>query len=409
MSAIWSLLRHDAPARRFLVAYGQSSLGTGAGYVAVLALAYSRWQSPWSVPLALAAETIPVMLLGPLLGALADRLPRRGCLVASDVLRTVAFAGIAFVPSFPALIAFILLAGVGFGLFNAAALATLPSLSAPERQATATSLYSALGEAGYVLGPVLAVPLLVTGDGTAIAAVNALSFGLSAVLLAGLPRQAAPQGDAEAPPSLVRSAIDGLRTAWQIPGVPALMTATTIFVLVFCTMNAGELLLVRSALHAGNDAFALLVAASGIGIVAGALLAGGDGPDDLFRRRYLVGLVAASGGLLAAGVAPSVAAAVTAFIVAGAGNGYAVASERVLLQRWVPDELRARVFGAKHAAISTAMVVSYAVSGALLAIVGPRAVFVGAGVAGLLAAAVAVRLLREVTKQTNVAAGPVVA
>src|SRR4051794_30993375 len=130
MRAIWSLLRHDAPARRFLAAYAQSSLGTGAGYVAVLAIAYARWDSPWAVPLALAAETIPVMFLGPVLGALADRMPRRTCLVASDVLRTVAFAGIALVPSFPALIAFIVLAGVGYGLFNAAALATLPSLSA---------------------------------------------------------------------------------------------------------------------------------------------------------------------------------------------------------------------------------------------------------------------------------------
>src|SRR4051812_17691444 len=195
MSAFWSLLRHDAPARRFLAAHAQSSLGTGAGYVAVLAIAYARWDSPWAVPLALVAETVPVMLLGPLLGALADRMPRRGCLVASDVLRTVAFAGIAFVPSFPALVAFIVLGGIGFGLFNAAALATLPSLTAPERQATATSLYSALGEAGYVLGPILAVPLLVAGGGTAIAAINAVSFGISAVLLAGLPRQAAPESE----------------------------------------------------------------------------------------------------------------------------------------------------------------------------------------------------------------------
>jgi MFS family permease len=408
MSAIWSLLRNEAPARRFLVAHAQSSLGTGAGYVAVLALAYSRWESPWAVPLALAAETIPVVLLGPLLGALADRMPRRGCLIASDVIRTVAFAGIALVPSFPALIAFVLLAGVGFGLFNAAALATLPSLSTEERQSTATSLYSALGEAGYVLGPIMAAPLLVAGGGGAIAAINAATFAISAVLLTGLPRAAAP-ADAEAPPSLVRSAIDGLKAAWQIPGVKALMIATTIFVVAFGAMNAAELLLVREALHAGDDAFALLVAASGVGIVAGALLAGGNGPDLLFRRRYLIGLVAAAGGLLAAGFAPSVPAALTGFVIAGVGNGYAVASERVLLQRWVPDALRARVFGAKHGLVATAMLASYAVSGSLLAVVGPRAVFVGAGAAGLIATAIAVWLLRELSQARRVAQAPVTA
>jgi hypothetical protein len=286
---------------------------------------------------------------------------------------------------------------VGFGLFNAAALATLPSLSAPERQAAATSVYSALGEAGYVIGPVLAVPLLVAGGGTAIAGINAASFALSAILLAGLPRIAAAEPEkGQRAPSLVRSAIDGLRAAWEIPGVPALMFATTVAVLAFGAMNAGELLLARNALHAGNGAFSLLVAGSGVGIVAGALLAGGDGPDSLFRRRYLAGLAMASVGLLAAGLAPAVGAAVAAFVLAGAGNGYAVASERVLLQRWVPDALRARVFGAKHAMISTAMLTSYTVTGGLLALVDVRIVFVGAGVAGLLAATLAVRLLRGV-------------
>lgn len=395
MAALWTLLRRDAPARRFFFAYGQSSLGTGAGYVAVLAIAYGRWESPWAVPIALIAETIPVILLGPVLGALADRIPRRTCLIASDVARAVAFAGIALVPSFPAMVAFIILAGAGYALFNAAALATLPSLTAPERQATATSLFSAVGEAGYVVGPLLAVPLLISSGGETLAAANAVSFAVSAVLLFGLPRVPRAAGvPGERVPSLVRLARDGLRTALQIPGVAALMIATTIAVIAFGAMNAGELLLVRDALGAGDGAFALLVAASGVGIVLGALLAGGDGADRVFRRRYLTGLGVASLGLLGAAIAPDVPAAAAAFLLAGAGNGYAVASERVLLQRWVPDELRARVFGAKHALVSGAMMGSYALAGVALGLLDVRVLFLVAGLAGLVAAAIAARLLR---------------
>jgi MFS family permease len=394
MPAIWSLLRRDAPACRFFAAYGLSSLGTGAGYVAVLVLAYARWRSPWSVPLALIAETVPIMLLGPVLGALADRFPRRTCLVASDLLRAGAFAGIALVPSFPAMLTFVVVGGIGFGLFNAAALAALPSLAAPERQATATSLFSALGEAGYVIGPLLAAPLLVAGGGSAVSGANAVSFAISAALLAGLPRATGAEAPAEGRgPSLLRQAREGLGTALRIPGVAALMVATTVAVVAFGAMNAGELLLARHGLHTGNAGFAVLVAASGVGIVVGALLAGGEGDDGVFRRRYLIGLAAASGGLLAAGLAPGLAAAAAAFLLAGAGNGYAVSAERVLLQRWVPDELRARVFGAKHAMVSTAMMASYAVTGALLSVIGVRVLFVGAGAAGLLATVLAVRLL----------------
>jgi MFS family permease len=395
MPAIWTLLRRDRHARRFFLAYAQSSLGTGAGYVAVLALAYSRWESPWSVPLALIAETVPVIFLGPILGALADRMPRRTCLVLSDALRAVAFAGIAFVPSFPAMLAFVVLAGAGYALFNAAALAALPNLTAPERQSTATSLFSALGEAGYVVGPLLAVPLLAADGGGAISAVNAASFAMSAVLLLGLPCGHPESDEGSRATSLVTLARNGLGTALRIPGVGALVVATTIAVIAFGAMNAAELLLVRDALDAGNGALSVLVAASGVGIVAGALLAGGDGPDTQFRRRYLLGLATASTGLMVAGFAPDVPTAAAAFLLAGAGNGYAVASERVLLQRWVPDALRARVFGAKHALVSGAMLASYALTGAALAIVDVRLIFAVAGLAGLLATGIAVRLLRR--------------
>jgi MFS family permease len=339
------------------------------------------------------------------LGAIADRTPRRTCLVIANVLSAVAFAGIALVPSLPAMLAFIVVGGAGFGLFNASALAVLPSLTAPERQATATALFSAIGEAGYILGPVLAVPLLVTGGGEVLAAANAVSFAASALLLAALPRIAMATdaaGEAERSPSLLRQAREGLATAWKIPGVAALMVATTVAVMAFGVMNAGELLLVRHGLHAGNGAFSLLVAASGLGIVVGALAAGGDGNDSVFRRRYLMGLAMASIGFVAAGLAPGVPAAAAAFLLAGAGNGYAVASERVLLQRWVPDALRARVFGAKHAMVSSSMMASYALTGAVLAVLDVRTVFVAAGVAGLLACAVAVRLLAGVATSAAV-------
>ncbi len=46
MRSIVGLLRGDRQARRFFLAYGQSSLGTGAGYVALLLVAYQRFHSP---------------------------------------------------------------------------------------------------------------------------------------------------------------------------------------------------------------------------------------------------------------------------------------------------------------------------------------------------------------------------
>ena len=73
MSAIADLLRREPTARRYLGGYALYCLGTGAGYVALLLVAYNRFRSPWAITLVLLADLVPAMVAGPLLGALADR------------------------------------------------------------------------------------------------------------------------------------------------------------------------------------------------------------------------------------------------------------------------------------------------------------------------------------------------
>ena len=85
-------------ARRFFLAHAQSSIGSGIALVGLPLLAYERFHTPWALTVVLLCELFPAVALGPVLGALADRLPRRTCLVAADVLRLGAFAALAFVP-----------------------------------------------------------------------------------------------------------------------------------------------------------------------------------------------------------------------------------------------------------------------------------------------------------------------
>src|SRR2546423_15543670 len=89
MPRILGLLRGEPRARRFFAAYAQSSLGNGAGYVALVVLAYDRWHSPWAITLVLMADFIPAMLLGPLFGAVADRSFRRRLARLSDLMRAM--------------------------------------------------------------------------------------------------------------------------------------------------------------------------------------------------------------------------------------------------------------------------------------------------------------------------------
>jgi MFS family permease len=385
MTAALALVRGDRQARRFFAAHTQSSLGSGAAYVALLLLAYNRFHSPWAITLVLLADFLPAIALGPLLGAAVDRFGRRRCAVIADAARALAFAGIFFAPSFAFTVALALVAGIGTALFKPAVLAGLPNLVDDERLPAATSLYGAIADLGHTLGPALAgAALLVTGPRELLLA-NAITFALSAVLVAGVDLGAPAASDGRRP-SLIAEAREGVSVTLRMPGIRTLLIGSSLAVLAAGMTNVGELQLATVSLHAGDAGFSIFVALSGIGIVAGSLAAGGGGEAASLRRRYLLGLVAMAAGMLVAGLAPVFAAAAVAFVALGGGNGLASVTEQLLVQRTVPDELLGRAFGVKSALISSAFAASLLLGGLVTSLVGPRVLFAIAG-AGLLCAA----------------------
>ena len=94
------LLRHEPRARVFFLRSGSVRARHRRGVRRSAAVAYERFDSAWAISLVLLADLVPAMLLGPVFGAAADRWSRRGCMVVADVLRAVAFIGIALVDGF---------------------------------------------------------------------------------------------------------------------------------------------------------------------------------------------------------------------------------------------------------------------------------------------------------------------
>ena len=394
MTAALSLLRAERRARRFFLAHTQSSLGSGAAYVALLLLAYDRFRSPWAITLVLLADFAPAIALGPLLGAAVDRFGRRRCAVIADAVRALAFAGIWLASSFPLTVALALLAGVGTALFKPAILAGLPSLVDDERLPAATSLYGAIADLGHTLGPALAGgALLITGPRVLLLG-NAITFAVSALAVARIDFGAAGSGSRRR--SLVAEARDGISVTMRMPAIRTLLIGSSLAVLAAGMTNVGELQLAKDSFGAGNAGLSIFVALSGVGIVAGSLVAGGAGGAGGLKRRYLLGLVAMSGAMLAAGLAPLFALASVAFAALGSGNGLASVSEQLLVQRTVPDELLGRAFGVKSALISGAFGMSLVLGGLVTSLAGPRALFAVAGAGLLLAVAwSSVRLRNE--------------
>ena len=385
MSRAIELLRHERRARVFYAALAQSALGTGAAYVALLVIAFDRFdESAWAVGLVLFADLVPAMLLGPLFGAAADRWSRRTCLVVADFIRAAAFLSIALVDGFIPTVLLAMVAGVGTGLFTPAALASLPSLVHESRLPAATALFGVIADLGFIVGPALAAGLFLLGGAETILMANAVTFAISGVALLWLRFGAAPQAEpTEARKGLLREARDGLGAVMAMAGLRAVIGASGAMLLFAGLFNVAELPFVRDDLDAGDAGFAILTAVYGLGFVGGSLSGSKGGEPADLKRRFLIGLAVVSVGFVACGAAPGALVATLAFALAGVGNGLILVYERLLIQVTVPDRLMARVFGVKDGLTAWAFAVAFLGAGGLVEAFGARAVIVAAGAGGL--------------------------
>jgi MFS family permease len=392
----FQLLKDDRRARFFFFALAQSAVGTGAGYVALLLIAYERFESPWAVGLVLFADLLPAMLLGPLFGAAADRWSKRTCLIVADVLRAAAFVGIAVVPSFEATIALAILAGTGTGLFTPAGLSVLPSLVGEQRLPAATALYGALADLGYTVGPALAAGLLLVLDPAGLTAINGASFGLSAVVLAFLRFGATPRAEPhEQPASVLLEAWRGVATVATMPIVRVVLLASSAALFCGGLFNVAELPFATRELEAGDAGFSILVALFGLGFVIGSLSGAGGGALPQLRARYELGLLLMALSLVGLALSQVLWVAGLAFTAAGIGNGAMLVYERLIIQNATPEKLQGRVFGIKDSLTAWAFAVAFLSAGGLMDLAGLRPMLFlagGVGIAVWLGAAVALRL-----------------
>lgn len=374
------LLRNERGAGRFFAAHAQSSLGTGAGYVALVVLAYERYRSPWAITIILLAEFLPGMVLGPLFGAAADRWSRRWCAIAADVIRTLAFVALAFVDDFGATIFFALVAGAATGLYRPAILAALPGLFSRERASAATAVYSSITDLGYTVGPALAALALLLAGPESVMLVNGLSFAVSAGVLLGLDFGSAPLRDfSDEHPSLLREAIEGLRDTAARPGIRTVILASSAIVMFAGLFNVGELLLAERELGAGGAGYSILVAVYGGSVALGSLVGSRGGSIATLTRNFTAGILLVGVGMLGAGLAPNLGVALLTFAVAGLGNGLVLVHERLLVQRTVPDAHLGRVFGVAETLGSWAFCASFVAGGAVASLLGTRPLFLVAG------------------------------
>jgi MFS family permease len=379
----------DASSRRFFAAHAQSCLGSGLAYVALPLLAYDRFGSAWAVVAVLLPDLLPAVVLGPVIGALVDRWGWRPCALLGDAIRCLAFLLLLFGSSIGLMIGGAALAGVGTALFGPAALAGLPQLAPGDRRPAAMGLFGALDDLGLTLGPAIAAMLLFVLPTDGLLALNAVSFAISGLLIAGIrTSRTAEQARADRGPSVWAEARAGVRELAGRPEVRALLGSSTAAVLCIGMTNVGEVILAREVLGTGGSGLAVLMTAGGVGTVAGSLAARFKVAWE-WRRAYQVGLGCMAFDLLACATLPSFWLLVPVFVIGGFGNGFALVHDRLLLSHAAPESMHGRLFALQKACTSLGFAVSFLSAGAMIAFGGVQIAFLCAGI-GLLCVIVAV-------------------
>src|SRR3954447_22469766 len=386
MPPVLQLLRDIPAARRFYAVQLQSSLGTGMGYVALVLVALERFHSAWAVAVVLLADLLPLMLLGPLLGGVSDRLPRRPCAVAADIARGAAFLGIAVAGQLWLVVVLAALAGAGTGVFRPAVLAGLRQLAGERHQAAATSLYGAISTMGQTLGPLVAGAALLGGGAGPALVVNGVSFLISpAVLLTlalGRPApRTAPAGAEE--PGRARRA-PGLSLLSGIAGSAALFAGMA---------NVAEPGFIAHDLGAGGRAFSVMVGIYGAGFAAGSLAGANGGTQRRLWTMLIAGVGAIGAGYTVAALSPAFAVCLPGFALAGVGNGLLIVHQRLLIHDLVAEESRGAAFGALDMAVSWACAAALLFGAAAVGALGSREALLMAGT-GTLAVCLASALWR---------------
>jgi MFS family permease len=171
----------------------------------------------------------------------------------------------------------------------------------------------------------------------------------------------------------------------QSPALATVLVAWSIAVVANAFFNTAEIFLVRETYGSTDFGFGLMWAASGAGMIVGALAAPGWISKRGIRDAYPWVLATFTAGIAGAAVAPNVWIGATAMVLAGVGNGAAIVCNIGLVQRGAADALRGRAFTLIISVNYALMFVALVAAGPLTDALGPR--WIAAVAAGTLAVA----------------------
>ena len=334
-----------------------------------------------SLGLILAARVLSGVLLAPVGGVWADRLPRKYVMIGADIFRAFLALILVFVaaPSIPlfviAILVFVMGAGDAFGAPAAAAI--MPTILPTEKLPAGNVARGIVVKLASIVGPGIGGLSVIAIGGRLTFAVTTIFFAVGAYLLFPIVEPKYVK-NVDAPKFLV-DLKEGLKTVWSMPWVAAVIAMASIQLMV--VLGAEQVLLpIISRREFGTDTvFAASAALFSIGAVFSALLA----------MRYQAkhpglvsisvwGILVVATLVLAFPISPTFV--MVGYLIAGLSVGPWDAYWVTAIQREIPQELQGRVFSIDHMGSVGLLPLGMALVGPAVNLVGEKELLIGASI-----------------------------
>ncbi|MGX7678316.1 MFS transporter [Jatrophihabitans sp. DSM 45814] len=389
--------------RKFFFGQAISRIGTWMQTTAQGWLVLQLTGSGTALGLVIACQTLPVLLLGPYGGVIADRMDRLRLLVWLES----AMGGLALVLG-------VLTATHEVRLWQvyilAFCLGLLNAFELPARQTfvhdmvgrdalrNAVSLNSVLNNAARAIGPGIAGVIIGVGGTSVCFMVNALSYVAVVASLLRMDRsRLTPALPTPREKGQLRAGFSYVRSRPSL-GVPLLMM-TIIGVFAF-EFQVTLPVIAKDTFHGGSQAYGFITAAMGIGAVLGGIFAAGHGRMGIRPLAMSAALFGIA--LTLATVAPNLYCALILMLFVGAGSVTVSARGNTTLQLGADEHMRGRVMALFSVATMGTTPIGGPIVGAAAQHLGARAGLAMGAAGAFLASAVGAVAARRIRADRNV-------
>ena len=353
-----------------------SNTGRWFQTVAVPVVVFDLTGSAGWVGLAGFAQIMPMALMGPWGGAIADRFERRKVLLVTQLVQAVPAVGLALlwfggVRSAAAYVAASVLVGVSAGLNLPAWQAIVADLVPRDRMLAGITLNSAQFNASRMIGPALGGAVVAwSGPGWAFL-VNAVSYAavLTGLALMRFERVHVP------PPGPVRPVRDYLvagRAAFANRGIRTALLSVAMIGFFGLSMQMLSVTVAEEVFDRGERGFGYFLSCVGLGAVLSSPFVAGAASR--FRRSQIQSfafLLYAAGTLVVA-VAPVFVVALAGGFMMGSAHLTSASSLNTAIQLQVDEDVRAKTLAVYIAMMTAANPLGQLILGQLIDVTGPR-------------------------------------